>query len=135
MFDSVDWVTFVSWHWALALPIAVTFFWITSVAVRSLHEEDRETIALRLMGVEEERWANSFCQMFDALFGENHFTWRCVRRSIIASFAAITLLWFLFGGYEALEVRTNDAMPFLQVLVLGIAINLVADYVSLLETR
>nr|VFK13295.1 MAG: hypothetical protein BECKLPF1236B_GA0070989_10463 [Candidatus Kentron sp. LPFa] len=77
--------------------------------------------------------SREFSRLFDALYGEEHFSWRTVRRSLVFSVFGllVTMLvceW-IKPAYLA-EVYEGGADMFL--LFIG---NLLADYVSLLETR
>nr|VFK40606.1 MAG: hypothetical protein BECKSD772F_GA0070984_106317 [Candidatus Kentron sp. SD]VFK45685.1 MAG: hypothetical protein BECKSD772E_GA0070983_105817 [Candidatus Kentron sp. SD] len=77
--------------------------------------------------------SREFNRLFDALYGEKHFSWRTLRRSLVFSVfgflvTALVCEW-IAPGYLA-EVYERGAGMFL--LFIG---NLLADYVSLLETR
>ena len=89
-------------------------------------------------------WPSRFAALFDHVFGERHLSWKCFRRSCLASVAAV--------GVVALAATTwgglGGAMTSLWSLPPGPAVvnwagrllfvagfNLLADYVSLLETR
>lgn len=42
-----------------------------------------------------ENWSKTFLSLFDALFGEEHFSLKCAIRSAIASLLAVTGIWGL----------------------------------------
>ncbi len=134
-FDPAVIVSNLADEWFLALWVGGAMFSATLLLVRIASPNVRETITLRLMGVEEERWSDSVCSLFDGFFGRNHLSLRCIFLSVIMSLTTVTALWIVLGGEGTMQTRTEDARPFLQVLVIGLAINVVADYVSLLETR
>lgn len=130
-----DITTLFSTHWGAAVAIGSMFFGLTVLSVRMLDPGIRHTIALRLMGVEQENWCKSFCALFDSCFGRNHLSLLCIVRSAIASLLAVSILWLIFGAEAGLGGRTTDTLPFWQLALIALGINLVADYLSLLETR
>jgi len=76
---------------------------------------------------------DGFLALFDAIFGERHFSWRCFLRSAILSVVLVLLL----GSWQM--ARTGLAVPWVQELpkffVVALVANLLPDYFSLLETR
>lgn len=123
-----------NWGWATGLAGAVLA--LTAFAASILNADRKETIALWLMGAQsEENWAKSFTALFDAVFGENHLSLRCFVRSSIASLIAVGLIWALMGIGGAYDLRLQADLALGEILALALAINLLADYLSLLETR
>ena len=109
---------------------------ITLLAGGLLNQARKDEIALWLMGAQSERnWAKSFTTLFDALFGERHFTWRCFLTSTVVSLAAVLLIWLAMGGTGALGLRIRAELSLGVLLPMALAVNVLADYVSLLETR
>lgn len=89
------------------------------------------------------QWPSVFVEMFDSIFGERHFTWKCIGRSCVASLAAVLLCtaiseWLtddpviLIGSIRITIVGVWNPYGFLMFAVL---INLIPDYFSLLQTR
>nr|VFJ89704.1 MAG: hypothetical protein BECKLFY1418A_GA0070994_100852 [Candidatus Kentron sp. LFY] len=79
--------------------------------------------------------SREFSRLFDALYGEKHFSWRTVRRSLVFSVfgflvTALVCEW-IAPGYLADLI---DGYGVVGAFILFIA-NLLADYVSLFETR
>jgi hypothetical protein len=134
-FDPALWVTYLSSYWGSVLVVSGLFFGLTVTSVRMLDKDIRDVIALRLMGVEQENWCKSFCALFDSCFGRNHLSLHCMLRSALWSLLAVSALWIIFGAEASLGTRAGDVLPFWQVVLIALVINLVADYVSLLETR
>jgi hypothetical protein len=134
-FDPALWVTYLSSYWGSVLVVSGLFFGLTVTSVRMLDKDIRDVIALRLMGVEQENWCKSFCALFDSCFGQNHLSLHCMLRSALWSLLAVSALWIIFGAEASLGTRAGDVLPFWQVVLIALVINLVADYVSLLETR
>ena len=97
----------------------------------------RDNLALWLMGAyDRETWTKQFISFFETVFGDRHFSLRCIIVSATASITTVMLLYILFGPILGLlDTQILDGKPFLEVLALGIAINLMADYISLGETR
>lgn len=96
----------------------------------------KDEIALWLMGAQSERnRAMGFTALFDAVFGARHFSWRCVARSALASLVAVALIWLLMGQAGAIGLRLRAELSLGALLAIALAVNVVADYVSLLETR
>jgi TPR repeat protein len=73
--------------------------------------------------------------LFDAVFGSDHLSLRCFLRSTVASLIAVALIWALMGNLGTLGTRLQAELSLGSLLVLALAVNVVADYVSLLETR
>jgi uncharacterized protein len=91
-----------------------------------------------------ESWPRSFAQIFDTVFGVRHISWRCFWRSSIASFTAViitVLLWIALMPDRALFLLTTEVSHsetfgrFLGTVLAAGIINLIPDYISLLETR
>ena len=78
-----------------------------------------------------------FAFLFDRIFGERHLTWRCFRRSAVVS--AASLLTIL----TALSVHTSSsqfpigvgAKGWVTIGLVVALVNILPDYLSLLETR
>ena len=85
-------------------------------------------------------WLSSFVQVFDHLFGERLLSWRCFRRSCLASASAVlvvTLYWAVSRPNEvlaALEIPRVGRMADLY-LSLTLMLSLIPDYLSLLKSR
>ncbi|MBA3324848.1 MAG: hypothetical protein H0T41_06135, partial [Rhodobacteraceae bacterium] len=109
---------------------------LTLLAGGLLNQERKDEIALWLMGAQtEESWSRSFNTLFDAVFGARHLSLRCFLSSAVASLIAVTAIWLMMGHAGALELRARSDLLLGAVLVIGLAVNVFADYASLLETR
>ena len=123
-------------YWMWALGIATAFYVNVRWFGAHLSPEIRDTLALWLMGAAESSWTRQFCALFDRVFGRRHFTVSCFIRSSIASILTVFALYLLFGPiFGFLEVRTETGMVIWQALLIGAAVNILPDYLSLLETR
>lgn len=133
--DVTGWVLAQA-YWLWALGIAAVFYKTTRWFCAHLSADSRATLALWLMGATEDRWARQFCLLFDRTFGSRHFSRRCLWRSSVASILAVVALYLLFGPiFGFLEGRTVAGLALWQALLIGAAVNVVPDYLSLLETR
>ncbi len=85
------------------------------------------------------RWSSLFAVAFDKLFGERHWSWRCFRRSAVASLLSVGVLLCLYWsihGYVGWDLdgpaSLGESLPY--VAMWG-AWNVLPDYLSLLQTR
>ena len=133
----IDVLALLQSHWAWALGLAAVFYGTTRFLGGHLSADWRTALAGWLKGeIKEDHWARHFCAFFDQVFGKRHLTWQCFRRSSVASLTAVIALYLLFGEvFGLLDVRTADGLALGQVLLIGAAVNIVPDYLSLLETR
>lgn len=110
------------------------------------------------------QWADTFASLFDRVFGSRHLSFNCFMRCSVASVASVLLLalfWFLTIpehtelGFEmdstlrlptwasiAVEFRIETHLgdrilryPLLTMLLYLFIVNLIPDYLSLLQTR
>jgi hypothetical protein len=100
--------------------------WIKSIAAKSTSQ----TI------VESPRW---FIVAFDRIFGDRHLTWRCFLRSCVASMIAVfvmTVMWAVLDTISWQQFLLHKGIDaFSMIFILAFFLNLVPDYISLLETR
>jgi len=100
--------------------------WIKSIAAKSISQ----TI------VESPRW---FIEVFDRIFGDRHLTWRCFWRSCVASLMAVsvmTVTWAVLDPISCQQFLLHKGIDaFSTIFILAFFLNLVPDYISLLETR
>jgi hypothetical protein len=95
-------------------------------------------------------WSKQFCHVFDAVFGERHFKWKCIWRSFLSSLLAVTIIsalqydqLFKYVGLTGAKIRVVSIEFNISTLVVfafisiggALLINWLPDYVSLLETR
>ena len=133
-FDTIQ--NFFQTNWSMAAGLAGAMVALTAFASSILAQDRKDSVALWLMGAQsEENWAKSFVALFDAVFGENHLSSRCMIRSVIASLVAVFVIWLLMGIGDAYSLRLQADLALGEVLIYALAINLIADYLSLLETR
>lgn len=96
----------------------------------------KERFTYWLAGAYESSWSTEFCKLFDAVFGEKHFSLKCFLRSSLASIASVIVIFLLFDSVlGVLGTRTVEAIDFWDVVIVGAVLNIVPDYLSLIETR
>lgn len=83
-------------------------------------------------------WSSTFVELFNTVFGRWHWSWRCLSRSVIATVATISVILVVTADAQGVPGNllyggglTNLA-ALLSVMFVS---NLVADYLSLYETR
>jgi hypothetical protein len=133
--DANTLLEYLAENWTWALGLAGSMFALTALA-SMLHPERKQDVADWLKGAHgEDGWAKSFIRLFDSVFGEHHLSLKCFLRSIAASLIAVVVIWLLMGSAEMVGLRMQSDLSLGWILITGLAINVVADYVSLLETR
>ena len=100
--------------------------WIKSIAAKSTSQ----TI------VESPRW---FVEAFDKIFGDRHLSLRCFSRSCVASIMAVfvmTIMWAVLDPTSWLRFFSSEGKSAIFfIFFIALFLNLVPDYISLLETR
>lgn len=124
-------------YWAWAFGIAAAFYSTMAwIGRHHINQDAKDTLTLWLMGANAASWSHHFCNLFDAIFGEKHLSWRCFVRSSIASVLAVLALYLLFAQVlGVLDERMLGELDLWQAILLGAAINIIPDYISLFETR
>ena len=87
-------------------------------------------------------WPETFANIFDHVFGEKHLSFKCFFRSCLASIFSVAIFTLILTTTQpgVLEVFKDEAssniLDFLfMFLFVTFALNLIPDYLSLLETR
>lgn len=114
-------------------------------ADKAIKEETKIAVSLWLIESNptagNSKWPGQFITIFDSVFGEKHGSWRCFFRSCVASFIAITILLLVYLGIRGPEGfisfggQSDWYNKLLIIYIVGAILNLLPDYVSLLETR
>ena len=126
-----DW-PYLTW----ALGVATTLYIVTQFATSHLPAEKRAHLSLWLQGDYNSTWSQQFGATFDVIFGRQHLRLRCFALSAVASVAAVFVLWILFDQILGLiSLRSVTGLGLVEALLLGAAINIIPDYISLYETR
>lgn len=95
---------------------------------------------IRLRRIEPgETWPTIFADLFDHVFGKRHATWKCFRRSSVASIIAFGVMILIWAQLRPEELRKTliilDFTTVAAITFLFLLVNLIPDYFSLLETR
>lgn len=85
-------------------------------------------------------WPATFEGVFDSVFGERLISWRCFRRSCVASLVSVIIVTLVWGAMHPRDFRTLFLvgvtplrMGFFSIAF--IIANLIPDYISLVESR
>jgi tetratricopeptide (TPR) repeat protein len=137
-------------------PLALLGTWITIiVGLVSLFQKGEEAMTEKSQRVVRNwllrdnlaeggaNWADSFKSLFDAVFTDNHLSWTCFSRSVIASATIITavILGMIGSGYTSsykvamLGKSTSVYLGVASAIGFLVLFNAVLDYVSLYQTR
>lgn len=129
------WATLIGGVWLLFSAIEAT---TTSVAKRKVADwlNSIATKSISQTIVESPRW---FIEAFDRIFGDRHLSLRCFSRSCVASIMAvlvITIMWVVLDPTSFKRFFSSEGVAgIFAILVFALMLNLVPDYLSLLETR
>lgn len=137
--DTPSFLTYAG-AWA---TIATGVWYLFDRAEATASRAGRATVTKWLKGLRPGQlliaWPDSFIQAFDRLFGAKHVSWRCFAVSSVASLFAVlasVLMWAALRPDEFFAfTRKLDSATIQVFLLIVIAVNLIPDYISLLETR
>ena len=124
------------------LILLITISGVFWKADDAFSEEFKEEIALHLLcldiSITVKSWPNYLASLFDNIFGEKHLSWKRFSRSCAASvifYLLILMMCISISGVSAFLPWENNIEELLLSSVLFIVVNLIADYLSLIETR
>ena len=131
------------WLWAILVSAIIAIFRImedtaTPDAKRKVADWIKSFAAKSVLqtAVESPRW---FVEAFDRIFGDRHLTRRCFLRSCVASILAVfvmTFVWAVLDPASWQRFLSDEGVWILFfILFFALILNLVPDYLSLLETR
>jgi hypothetical protein len=113
--------------------------------VASPEAKVRVTHWLRYTGPMASRpgWADHLVVAFNKIFGERHFSLKCILRSCLASIVAVCIMfvaWKLlrkdeFVSFAANRVRGEGVLALVFIILAGFIINLLPDYISYMKAR
>ena len=123
-------------YWVFTLSVSAAIYGFFRFFGGHLSNDAKSKVSKWLIGEYDSTWSRQFCIFFDAIFGEKHLSRKCFFRSCIASIIAVILLYFFLGPLLGLlKQRADSDIPLGQVLLIGMLVNLIPDYISLAETR
>ena len=118
------------------------------MAEDALEKDDRDHIAIWLLDMdlpEKLNWPSTFVALFDRVFTEKHLSWRCFRRSSVASVAAVVVITLAVAAVDpsmlddlfkiAGDSPWSMVVALLALVFMTLVFNLLPDYLSLYETR
>ena len=119
------------------------------VSKKEVRDSASEYLRNLEIGKSVSEWPIQYANLFDAVFGERHFRWKCFWRSSVASLILVTLLillwlaldedynyyWSQAEGFFSGDEAYSAAVILVTMLLCGAILNIVPDYFSLLETR
>ena len=121
--------------WAVLVGGLVTLF---SFAEKVAKPEVKRAIANWLqnlqIGVPLSNWPAQFAAMFDGIFGEHHFSWRCFWRSCVTSILSLVVIIIILKSLRS-ESAHKENIGLVGAFLLWGSFNLIPDYFSLLESR
>lgn len=125
------------------LSIAAFIRFISKDLDDDLSKETRESLALRLLCLEDERKKTDLFDWvtitFNAVFGKRHFSIRCLFVSGLISVSSFTIIFLLVvwlnGEFNlSMSAAVLAKLPVIVILA-AIFLNGPSDYIALLETR
>lgn len=131
----------------MALGALVTLIWLLfDKAEEALLASKKDEISSWLKNLDffehVKGLPEKFSSVFDAIFGDRHFSWYCFYRSCLASLASVIVMIFIWSAIRPSQLETYlqreaffTGWHFILVLLLSIIYNFLPNYVSLLETR
>jgi len=88
------------------------------------------------INTEQRKLFNPFRKMFEFVFGENHFSWKCFLRSTIASLFLFALFYRnLYFTTEVADFDIAGREMLLSMIPFILFTSIVPDYISLYQTR
>lgn len=124
--------------WLAAFAMSAGFYAVVVFWLGHFSPEVKEELTLWLWGERQFEWAAMFSRSFDAFYGKKHVSWRCFIRSSLVSIAAVVFLTYIFSLSNSAENMPAVRHPYVMLglfFILGAIINVVPDYLSLIETR
>ncbi|WP_251358627.1 lipopolysaccharide assembly protein LapB [Kangiella sp. TOML190] len=129
--------TFIS-YFGILFAIVVAVYNFSKFSISHMSQSKRESFSLWLWGDYEDSWIKHYNNFFDSIFGSKHLSVRCIVNSCIASLSFVLILYVVFNNasfFSSERPRIQTELALFQILTLGILINFVPDYLSLLQTR
>ena len=124
------------------LSITGSIYGLFDKAGKVIDPESKKAVTgwLKNLDLLEKNWPLMFVVLFDRVFTEKHLSWRCFRRSSVASFAAVVMITLVVLTVDASIIEdglvNEDIVFFIAVVVfVTLILNLLPDYLSLYETR
>jgi len=133
MADSLE---FPTNYWLFAFVIASTLYTSMIFIEKHLSGDAKAHLGLWAEGEYSSDWHVKFNKFFDFVFGEKHVSFKCfIRSACVSIITCYVLYFFLAHVLQVIGKRTEDSIGLVATLSLGIFLNVIPDYLSLLQTR
>ena len=133
------------------LSISAGVYGLFNIAGQNVKPETKKAVSIWLKSVDltnqTPNWPATFISLFDRVFSERHFSFKCFLRSSIASVSAVltSVLILSLVGVDFVELGSAEFMGMTSANPYGwlvwimvfctVTLNIIPDYLSLLETR
>ena len=85
-------------YWAYDLVVCWAIYSVVSLLLSShLTPDAKNSLVLWLWGDYGTTWLSKFCELFDAVYGKKHLSWRCFFASALTSMIAVFLFYVLLA--------------------------------------
>lgn len=127
--------------WLLVAGLTWTLFERIEKVATERAKESAVQFALNYKRSEKlESLGEFLADSFDFVFGSKHLTWGCFFRSCMVSFFCmfiVAVIWISIRPWEVANLyeRSGFWNPLLYIVAYGLILNIIPDYVSLLQTR
>lgn len=119
----------------IALAVGTGIFGLTLALCRYLTSDETKALKKLLTGQTKHKdWSQSFIVFFDVLFGKSYISIQAIFVSSAVSMLAVISVWAIIGGADY-EQRLGFDLTLSTALTVALTINLIADFISLAETR
>lgn len=135
------------WTYISGIATAAGFVWAifgaTHLAVPAPTQASiRKPLRTKPIKISSDRWIQTFISIFDSIFSQEHFSKKCFKKSF-----KLSVLLFLVVAIFYVEVDIQKSLPsynsltlftsaeFVTLCIALLLSNILADYISLLETR
>jgi len=123
------------------IPLTTFVWWFFDKFEESSSKERKKALTLWLKNDKtiDVEWTSIFIRLFDSIFGKRPFSWSFFYRSCLVSGICLTFssLIIYFSFPEATSILKPEASLVYAILMvfLGLFVNFIPDYISLVETR
>lgn len=125
------------------LGVAGGFYGLFAAAEDAIAKSKRDSIAKLVRKAQFDdikfNWKSTFGDIFDGVFSDKHWSWRCFWRSSLSSLLAVIALTLVWVSTDPVGVENTTkwlTKPEVVLILLSpVIFNLLPDYLSLLETR
>jgi len=126
------------------VPLVAVLWWVgVSTLFGMVLSNDRKTLLTYWLRGDFDvggggSWIHYFTNMFDSIFGIRYLSLRFFLGSAVASLTTVVFLYLILIYANVIDPdygRIEGPISFFEMLLLGAILNIVPDYISLVETR